>query len=57
MKALKCRIKAWKSWQKHYIGLTWTYSILVFLGIVHSPTFDLEYRMTQYKQERGIQDL
>lgn len=51
MKALKCRIKAWKSWQKHYIGLTWSYSILVFLGVIHSPTFTLEYHMTRYKQE------
>lgn len=42
MMALKCRIKAWKSWKKHYIGLTWTYSVLVFLGIIHSPTFALE---------------
>lgn len=57
MMALKCRIKAWNIWRKHYIGFTWTYGILVFLGIVHSPTFALEYDMTRYKQERGIHDL
>lgn len=50
MKALKCRIKAWKVWIKHYYGLTWLYAILVFLGIIYSPTFDLEYRMTIYKE-------
>ena len=57
MMALKCRIKAWKAWKKDYIDFTWTYGILVFLGIVYSPTFALEYRMTRYKQERGIHDL
>ena len=51
MKALKCRIKAWKVWTKHYHGLTWLYAVLVFLGIIHSPTFNLEYHMTVYKEE------
>ncbi len=53
MMALKCRIKAWKAWKKDYIGFTWTYGILVFLGIVYSPTFALEYHMTLYKTRKG----
>ena len=51
MKTLKCRIKAWKVWTKHYHGLTWFYAVLVFLGIIYSPTFNLEYHMTVYKEE------
>jgi hypothetical protein len=48
---LKYRIKAWNIWRKRYYGLTWLHSILVFFGIIHSPTFDLEYCMTRYKKE------
>ena len=48
---LKCRIKAWNIWRKRYYGLTWLYSILVFFGIIYSPTFDLEYCITRYKED------
>lgn len=46
-----CRIKAWNIWRKRYIGLTWTYSVLVLFGVIYSPTFNIEYRMTRYKEE------
>lgn len=48
---LKCRIKAWKIWKKRYYACTWLYGILVFFGIIYSPTFALEYHMTRYKEE------
>lgn len=51
MKALKCRIKAWNRWRKRYYAFTWLHGILVFFGIIYSPTFNLEYRMTRYKEE------
>jgi len=50
MFGLKYRIKVWKEWKKHYIGFTCAYGVLVFLGIIHSPTFDRIYVYMKYWQ-------
>lgn len=51
MTGLKRRIKTWNIWRKRYYGLTWLHAVLVFFGIIYSPTFDFEYLMTCYEEE------